>query len=134
MTAFNHIPVEVPDLPLPYPTEVNHQTILRRYRWITETLADLDRPDLHPYQRSEWLDRIRRNIAADWGSDEIRRTKPTPQLEARGAHAVVETVLWEAMRIYLRKLDAQCRVSLGKPLPIDVVPVKFALWIRGDHD
>lgn len=73
-------------------------------------------------------------MAAAWGSDEIRRTKPTPQLEARGAHAVVETVLWEAVPNYLRKLDAQCRVSLGKPLPIDVVPVKSASWIGGDHD
>ena len=63
------------------------------------------------------LNRIRRNI-----------------VEARGAHAVVDMVLWEAVPNYLRKLDAQCRVSLGKPLPIDVVPVKFASWIGGDHD
>jgi len=117
-----------------HPTEVNRQTILRRYRRITETLAELDRPDLHPYQRSEGLDTIRRDIAAAWGSDGIRRKKPTPQLEARSAHAVVETVLWEAVPNYLRKLDAQCRVSLGKPLPIDVVPVTFSSWIGGDRD
>lgn len=47
-----------------HPTEVNRQTILRRYRRITETLSELDRKDLHPYQRSEALDRIRRDIAA----------------------------------------------------------------------
>ena len=64
---------------------------------ITETLAVLDRPDLHPYERSEALSTIRRDIAATWGSDEIRRTKPTPQQEAAGGNAMVETVLWEAV-------------------------------------
>jgi len=117
-----------------HPTEVNRQTILRRYHRITETLTELDRPDLHPYQKSEAYDRIRRDIAAAWGSDEIRRTKPTPQIEARGAHAVVESVLWEAVPNYLRKLDAQCKISLGKALPIDVVPIRFASWIGGDRD
>jgi phosphoenolpyruvate carboxylase len=117
-----------------HPTEVNRKTLLKKYRRITETLATLDRPDLHPYERSQALDTIRRNIAALWGSDEIRRKKPTPQQEAAGGNAVVETVLWEAVPSYLRKLDAQCRLSLGRRLPIDVVPVKFSSWIGGDRD
>ena len=117
-----------------HPTEVNRKTLLRKYRRITETLAVLDRPDLHPYERSQALDTIRRNIAALWGSDEIRRKKPTPQQEAAGGNAVVETVLWEAVPSYLRKLDAQCRLSLGQRLPIDVVPVKFSSWMGGDRD
>jgi phosphoenolpyruvate carboxylase len=35
---------------------------------------------------------------------------------------------------YLRKLDAQCRVTLGRKLPVDCAPVKFASWIGGDRD
>jgi len=34
----------------------------------------------------------------------------------------------------MRKLDAQCRVSLDRRLPVDVVPIKFASWIGGDRD
>lgn len=117
-----------------HPTEVNRKTLLRKYRKITETLAVLDRPDLHPYERSEALSTIRRDIAATWGSDEIRRTKPTPQQEAAGGNAMVETVLWEAVPSYLRKLDAQISVSLGKRLPIDVLPIKFSSWMGGDRD
>jgi len=117
-----------------HPTEVNRKTILRKYRKITETLSKLDRPDLHPYERSEAISSIQRDIAATWGSDEIRRIKPTPHDEAAGGNAVIETVLWEAVPSYLRKLDAQCMVSLGKRLPIDTVPVKFASWIGGDRD
>ena len=70
-------------------------------------LALLDRPDLQPYERSSTKEKIRRTIAAIWGSDEIRRNKPTPQQEAAGGNAVVETVLWDAIPSYLRKLDAQ---------------------------
>ena len=39
------------------------------------------------------------------------RNKPTVQKEAAGGCAVIESVLWDAVPSYLRKLDAQCRVS-----------------------
>ena len=39
-----------------------------------------------------------------------RRVKPTVQKEAAGGNAVIESVLWDAVPSYLRKLDAQCRV------------------------
>uniref|UniRef100_A0A7S2A7E1 phosphoenolpyruvate carboxylase n=1 Tax=Trieres chinensis TaxID=1514140 RepID=A0A7S2A7E1_TRICV len=117
-----------------HPTEVNRKTLLRKYRKITENLAVLDRPDLHPYERSVALTSLRRIVAAIWGSDEIRRRKPTPQQEAAGGNAVIESVLWEAVPAYLRKLDAQCRVSLGRKLPVSANPIRFASWIGGDRD
>eukprot|EP00985_Skeletonema_marinoi_P017697 scaffold9768_cov82-Skeletonema_marinoi.AAC.2 len=60
--------------------------------------------------------------------------KPTVQKEAAGGNAVIESVLWDAVPSYLRKLDAQCRVTLGKKLPVDCAPIKFASWIGGDRD
>jgi phosphoenolpyruvate carboxylase len=113
---------------------VNRKTLLRKYRAITDTLGVLDRSDLLPYERTVHLDNLYREIASTWGSDEIRRSKPTPQMEAAGGNAVVETVLWDAVPSYLRKLNAQCQISLGKSLPVDVVPIKFASWIGGDRD
>mmetsp|Transcript_32148 Transcript_32148/g.61485 ORF Transcript_32148/g.61485 Transcript_32148/m.61485 type:complete len:1040 (+) Transcript_32148:150-3269(+) len=117
-----------------HPTEVNRKTIIRKYRNISELLAHLERPDLHPFERAEALNNLRGIIAAIWGSDEIRRVKPTVQKEAAGGCAVIESVLWDAVPSYLRKLDAQCRVTLGKKLPVDVAPIKFASWIGGDRD
>ena len=116
------------------PFIVNRKTLLRKYRAITDTLGILDRSDLLPYERTVQLDNLYREIASTWGSDEIRRSKPTPQMEAAGGNAVVETVLWDAVPSYLRKLNAQCQISLGKSLPVDVVPIKFASWIGGDRD
>jgi phosphoenolpyruvate carboxylase len=72
----------------------------------------------------------------DRGSDEIRRSKPTPQMEARGGMAIVETVLWDAVPSYLRKLNAQCVDSLGPAyqLPLDTTPIQFSSWMGGDRD
>jgi phosphoenolpyruvate carboxylase len=106
-------------------------------RSITDTLRRLDRPDLHPYERKECLTQLRRVIAGLWGTNEIRLTKPTPQQEAAGGIAIIESVLWDAVPAYLRKLDAQCRASLGAQLPIDGAagpPITFGSWIGGDRD
>ena len=62
-----------------HPTEVNRRTLLRKYRHISETLATLDRRDLTNYERLQTEEGLRRIVASIWGSDEIRREKPTPQ-------------------------------------------------------
>lgn len=117
-----------------HPTEVNRKSVLRKYRKCTELLAHLERPDLLPYEQLTATYDLQRIISTLWGMDEIRRNKPTPQKEAAGGLAIVESVLWDAVPAYLRKLDAQCRISLGSALPLDVVPIKFASWIGGDRD
>lgn len=133
-SLFLSIPSYEPSRALKSHHTVNRKTLLRKYRSISETLGVLDRTDLLPYERTVQLDNLYREIASTWGSDEIRRSKPTPQMEAAGGNAVVETVLWDAVPSYLRKLNAQCQISLGKNLPVDVVPIKFASWIGGDRD
>ena len=75
-----------------HPTEVNRRTLLRKYREISETLSILNRKDLSPYERKQAEDALRREIFSIWGSDEIRREKPTPQIEAKGGLAIVQTV------------------------------------------
>lgn len=117
-----------------HPTEVNRKSVLRKLRKCSEQLAMLERSDLMPYERLEGTYNLQRLISSLWGMDEIRRTKPTPQKEAAGGLAVIETVLWDAVPGYLRKLNAQCIASLGKSLPLDAVPIKFASWIGGDRD
>jgi len=117
-----------------HPTQVQRKSLLRKYGKITTILATLERPDMSPYERSAAHDDLRRIISSIWGADEIRRQKPTPQQEASGGNAVIESVLWDAVPAYLRKLDAQCRMTLNRKLPVDIVPIKFASWIGGDRD
>jgi phosphoenolpyruvate carboxylase len=117
-----------------HPTEVNRKSVLRKYRKCTELLAYLERPDLLAYEQLAATYDLQRIISSLWGMDEIRRNKPTPQKEAAGGLAILETVLWFAVPNYLRKLDAQCLQSLGKRLPLEACPIKFASWIGGDRD
>ena len=81
------------------------------------------------------LDRaMAREIASIWQSDEVSRAKPTPQNEADRGTLVIETVLWEALPNFLRKLNSMTESTLGKSLPLDAVPIKFSSWMGGDRD
>jgi phosphoenolpyruvate carboxylase len=77
---------------------------------------------------------LQREISSLWQSDEVSRTKPTPQMEAERGTLVVENVLWEALPSYFRKLSATMEATIGKKLPLDAAPVIFSSWMGGDRD
>jgi phosphoenolpyruvate carboxylase len=77
---------------------------------------------------------LQREISSLWQSDEVSRTKPTPQMEAERGTLVVANVLWEALPSYFRKLSATMEATLGKKLPLDAAPVIFSSWMGGDRD
>jgi phosphoenolpyruvate carboxylase len=98
-----------------------------------DDLRDKNQPASGFAQRE--LDRaMEREIASIWQSDEVSRAKPTPQNEAARGTLVVETVLWEALPSFLRKLNAMTESTLGKSLPLDATPIKFSSWMGGDRD
>ncbi len=101
---------------------------------IIDRLLKLDRTDLTPYEIKLLHEELEREVIAIWETDELRRTKPTPQDEARSGLYVVERQLWEAVPSFMRKLDADAEQVLGKKLPVDVCPVKFGSWMGGDRD
>jgi phosphoenolpyruvate carboxylase len=117
-----------------HPTQVQRKSLLIKYRQISELLAYLERTDIDGFEKSAAVADLRRIVSSIWGADEIRRQKPTPQQEAAGGNAILESVLWDAVPAYLRKLDSQCRITLNRRLPLEVVPIKFASWIGGDRD
>lgn len=121
-----------------HPTEVNRRTILDKKQRVEQILtqADLYRDigRTTPYQQDELNDALHREIASMWQSDEVSRAKPTPVDEAERGTMVVETVLWEAVPQFLRRLDATMEASLGKGLPLESAPIRFASWMGGDRD
>ena len=120
-----------------HPTEVNRRTILDKKRRIKDilTLADTYRATgASAFDIEQLDDALQREIASIWLSDEVSRLKPTPQMEAEKGTLVVETVLWEAVPLFLRKLDATAKQFLGKGLPLDAAPIRFASWMGGDRD
>ena len=118
-----------------HPTEVNRRTILAKNRRIQEILnqADASRQSKYnPFVQRQLDEALYREVASIWMSDEVSRFKPTPETEAEKGTLVLETVLWEAVPLYLRKLDATVQEFLGgRRLPLEAAPVKFASWMGG---
>ena len=56
------------------------QTLLKKYAKIRSAVERLHNSRMSPYETMECHEAIRSEIAACWRTDEIRRTKPTPQV------------------------------------------------------
>jgi len=142
---FNALTTQTTELVLTaHPTEVNRRTILDKKRRIQDILTAADTcrsmssaspsPSSSSFVMDQLDDDMYREISSIWLSDEVSRVKPTPQTEAEKGVLVIETVLWESVPSFLRKLDATVSEYLGKRLPLDCAPVKFASWMGGDRD
>ena len=113
-----------------HPTEIVRRTLLQTHRRIADVLGVRDRPDLTPEESGDSIEALRREIAIVWQTDEVRDRTVTPLDEVRGALAVFEQTLWEAVPRYVRQLDR----AIGEPLPLDAAPLRFGSWIGGDRD
>jgi phosphoenolpyruvate carboxylase len=122
-----------------HPTQVNRRTLLEKHSRVQHILneADVVRSSRGTLYRQQQLDdALRREIASIWQTDEVSRVKPSPQSEAERGTLVIETVLWEVLPNFLRKLDATMKWSMGDEygLPLTASPFKFASWMGGDRD
>jgi phosphoenolpyruvate carboxylase len=113
-----------------HPTEVVRRTLLQTHRRIADVLAARDRRDLTREESDDAIDALRREIATIWQTDEVRIHAVSPLDEVRGALAVFEQTLWEALPRYVRQVDR----ALGQTLPLDAAPLRFGSWIGGDRD
>ncbi|MEX2272581.1 MAG: phosphoenolpyruvate carboxylase [Vicinamibacterales bacterium] len=117
-----------------HPTEIARRTLVQTYNRIARALADNDCVDLTLPERDEVLARLRREIAAAWGTHEIREERPSPLDEVRRGLVVFEQSLWTAWPAYARAVDAALRKHTGRGLPLNVVPLRYGSWIGGDRD
>ena len=121
-----------------HPTQVNRRTLLEKHFRVQSILNEADniRDTGTPYQRQLLDDALKREIASIWQTDEVSRVKPTPQSEAERGTLVLETVLWEVLPSFLRKLDATMKSTMGEEygLPFTARPFIFSSWMGGDRD
>ncbi|MEO7193105.1 MAG: phosphoenolpyruvate carboxylase [Vicinamibacterales bacterium] len=117
-----------------HPTEIMRRTLQQKYNRIADALATRDRPDLTQTERALVDQTLRREITAAWGTDDVRRERPSPLDEVRSALAVFEQTLWPTLPAYLRSLDRALRAAGVDGLPLDAAPLTFGSWIGGDRD
>ena len=138
-TIFEALTTQTTELVLTaHPTEVNRRTILEKHRRIQTILTKADEyrsmNNTNAYDWSQLDEALYREISSLWLSDGVSRTKPTPVQEAEKGTLVLETVLWDALPQFLRKLNATTQEFLGQELPLSCAPIKFASWMGGDRD
>lgn len=117
-----------------HPTEVSRRTLIQKYDAIAEQLAARDHLDLSKAELAQIDLRLQRLIAEAWHTEEIRRSRPTPQEEAKWGFAVIENSLWHALPQVMRKADQALHRCTGLHLPLNVAPIRFASWMGGDRD
>ena len=117
-----------------HPTEILRRTLIRKYNRIAELLGDRDHPELTADDLQENQRALKSQIAAIWLTDEVRSRKPTPLDEVRWGQILMEETMWDAVPVFMRKLDRALEEMTGRSLPQDCVVIKFGSWIGGDRD
>jgi hypothetical protein len=112
-----------------------HDTFFNTFKILTkaDTLRNMPMTASSIYLQKELDASLEREIASLWQSDEVSRLKPTPEDEAARGTLVVETVLWEALPGFLRKLDATLQQH-DVSLPLTAAPIVYSSWMGGDRD
>ncbi len=117
-----------------HPTESMRRTLIQKYLRIARALETRERSELTPEERENVVVGLRRELAASWASDDVRRQPPTPFAEAKWGLAIIEQTLWDAVPRFLRSLDRALYTATGKPLPVEAAPIRFGSWMGGDRD
>jgi phosphoenolpyruvate carboxylase len=117
-----------------HPTEIMRRSLQHKYSRIAHALATIDHADATCLERETSIEDMRREITAAWETEEVRRERPSPLDEVRGALAVFEETIWDALPQYCRSLDRTLRQATGRGLPIGAAPIRFGSWIGGDRD
>ncbi|GJQ12656.1 hypothetical protein GpartN1_g4447.t1 [Galdieria partita] len=117
-----------------HPTQAVRRSLLSKLSKIATSLLERDRDDLTPAERERLEQLLECALSALWRTDEVRRTKPKPEDEARSALQVVEDTIWKAVPRYIRSIDRSLAKIGAPPLPLDAVPFLFGSWAGGDRD
>jgi hypothetical protein len=117
-----------------HPTQALRRSMLKNFQATRSELDRLHRTRLTRYERLEVQGSIRAHVQAAWRTDEIRRSAPTPQDEARGGLCYFQETIFAGVPRFLRRLDSAL-ANIGQPrMPVDHALFRFSSWMAGDRD
>jgi phosphoenolpyruvate carboxylase len=117
-----------------HPTQAVRRSLLAKLHAIAKLLEEIHDQYLTPSEKEDAWNAVRRNLLGLWRTDEVRRSKPNPEDEARNTLQVIEDTVWDAVPSYMRAIDKVLMRHNLDPLPMDANPFVFASWAGGDRD
>ncbi|GLI68046.1 hypothetical protein VaNZ11_012369 [Volvox africanus] len=117
-----------------HPTQALRASLLKKYAIVRRELDTLRSKRMSQHEKIETMQAIRAAVQAAWRTDEIRRSKPTPQDEMRSGLSYFSTVIFDVVPVFHRHVDTALEI-MGLPrLPLDKTLFKFGSWMGGDRD
>ncbi|CAJ1399795.1 unnamed protein product [Effrenium voratum] len=118
-----------------HPTEAQRRSALKKHEEMLQQMKVHDGKDqLTPGQLQELNEKIRAIQWSCWRTNTVRRTRPTPEGEARNGMLVIEDTVWKAVPEHYRRLD-RCLKRIGaEGLPQECSILKMSSWMGGDRD
>ena len=117
-----------------HPTQALRRSMLKNYAAIRSELDRLNHMRLSRFERQELHASIRARVQSAWRTDELRRSPPTPQDEARGGLSYFQETIFAGVPRFMRRLDSAL-ANIGLPrLPVMHAPFRFSSWMAGDRD
>jgi len=116
-----------------HPTEAKRRTILSKLARMATCLFELDRADLTPRERDEYLRQLQAEIHSLWLTDRARGTRPKVEDEVKTGLFFIQNTLWRIVP----RLYADFRHALTAFYPELETPAQFLTfgsWIGGDRD
>nr|AIT70074.1 phosphoenolpyruvate carboxylase [Mazzaella japonica] len=117
-----------------HPTQAVRRSILAKLHDIAKIIEASHDAYLTPEQSRINEDLLKANLLCLWRTDEVRRSKPKPEDEARNILHVIEETAWHATPIYISRMDHFFVKNGLKPIPLDATPFVFGSWAGGDRD
>lgn len=115
-----------------HPTEVFPLSVLKNLNRV-ETLLEKFHTSKSPEQRHRYLQALRANLTTLWLTDEIYRSKPSPENEADRMLYVFEASLWKANPSFFRRYYWEYKKRFNES-PKKYPNLKFSSWVGGDRD
>jgi len=117
-----------------HPTQALRGSLLKKYASVRKELTALHNKRMSQYEKVECLESIKSHVTGAWRTDEIRRQKPTPQDEMRGGMSYMNSVIFDIIPVFHRRIDTAL-ANMGQPrIPLNHSLFKFGSWMGGDRD
>jgi phosphoenolpyruvate carboxylase len=116
-----------------HPTEAKRRTVLSTLQRVSDSLHQLQRPDLLPRERTAQLATLKAEVTALWLTDRARTTRPAVTDEVRTGLYFVDAIFWDAVPA----VGGDLAQALHEHYPELTAPggwLTLASWIGGDRD